>query len=524
MNQIEVRQTGENREGKRKPLTKEEQRRVQQLLDNAEAGSSALDSASRVVACTELAKAYQSSNKKKATELLETALTTTRDLQFESANPGLNDRLRRQLEQRVVRDFAALAPERLADLMEEIPSDVRPLALEQLIPYYGKTKQLHRANDLLMRTAQESEMPYGTASALMSLYPKDSDEVRSLFLASLASYQAHDHGSLRSNDDFPDMIAKFHQKLPPALLKQAADEVLAQAKKADEKSEGSNIALASNKGAVSFNSVYDFRLFQLLPTLQRIDPKAAESLMKERQDVNTLASKYPDGMDSLKSDEGQGSGNMMMSVGMGSGGGPRGGPQGPSPMEMQRMAQVTEDAQKHPQDALANAASLGPEAGIHAYLSIARATQKSDPSAARTALSKASVLVEKVALEQQLISSQTITDLYLKMGENEKAKDSLDQALSIAERLYKKDTDADDPNLAPKAFWASTNGYRSILSSAGKLDPAWATNLLKDVPDDGIRVFNQIAMANAISGAGGEGFQIITATKNGVQMTFMNGN
>ena len=134
------------------------------------------------------------------------------------------------------------------------------------------------------------------------------------------------------------------------------------------------------------------------------------------------------------------------------------------------------------------------------------------------------MLVEKVALEQQLISSQTITDLYLKMGENEKAKDSLDQALSIAERLYKKDTDADDPNLAPKAFWASTNGYRSILSSAGKLDPAWATNLLKDVPDDGIRVFNQIAMANAISGAGGEGFQIITATKNGVQMTFMNGN
>jgi hypothetical protein len=523
MNRIEVRQSGENREVKPKPLTKDDQRRVQQLLDGAEAGSAALDSASRVVACTELAKAYQASNKKKAVELLETALAATRNLQFESPNQRFNDRLRGQLEQRVVRDFAALAPERLNELTDEMTSDVRAHALEQLMPYYGKTKQLRRANDLVMQVAQESEMPYGTASALMSLYPKDSNEARSLFLASLASYQAHEHSNMRSNDDFPDMIAKFHQQLPPALLKQAVDEVLTQAKKADEKSEGGNIALASGKGAVSFNSVYDFRLFQLLPTLQRVDPRAAESLMKERQDVNTLASKYPNGMDSLRGEEGQGS-NMMMTVGVGGGGGPRGGPQGPSPMEMQRMAQVSEDAQNHPQDALANAASLGPEAGMHAYLAIARATQKSEPGVARTALSKASGLIEKVALEQQLISSQTITDLYLKMGENEKAKDSLDQALEVANRLYKKDTDADDPNLAPKAFWASTNGYRSILSSAGKVDPAWATNLLKDVPDDGIRVFNQIAMANAIAGAGGGGFQIITATKNGVQMTFMNGN
>jgi tetratricopeptide (TPR) repeat protein len=528
MNQVQVQQGGPADTGKPKPLTKEEQRRVQQLLEGAEAGTASLDAASRIISYTELARAYQLSDKKKAVELLESALSSTRNLQLESANERLNDQLKRQLMQRVVRDFSAVAPERLDALMDEVPAETRANAIELLIPYYGKTNQLGRANELVMRVAQEGEMPYPSASALMGLYGKDrSDEVRALFVSSLASYQAHEHtSSFRSGNDFPDMIAKFHEQLSNPLAKQAIDEVLAQAKKADEKTRGSSISLASGKGAVSFDSTYGFRLFQLMPTLRTIDPQAAEKLLKEQQDVNTLAAKYPDGMDSLRSGDGQ-SGNMLMTVGMGGGSGGgggarRGGPASASPLELQRMAQITEDAQKHPQDALANAAALSPELAGQAYVSIARVTQKSEPSVARAALAKASALLDKAPLEQQLIAAQNITDLYMKMGEKEKAKDTLDQSLAVANRMYKKDTDADDPNTAPKAYWASTNGYRSIMSNAGKIDSSWAMNLMKEVPDDGIRVFNQIAMANALLGTPGGGFQIITATKGGVSMTFMN--
>ena len=527
MNQVQVQQGGPAQSAKSKPLTKEEQRRVRQLLEGAEAGTASLDSASRIISYTELARAYQLTDKKKAVELLESALSSTRNLQLESANERLNDQLKRQLMQRVVRDFSAVAPERLDALMDEVPAETRANAIELLIPYYGKTNQLGRANELVMRVAQEGEMQYPSASALMGFYGKDrSDEVRALFVSSLASYQSHDHTTtLRSGSDFPDMIAKFHDQLPNALAKQAIDEVLAQARKADEKNGGASISLASGKGAVSFDSGYAFRLFQLMPTLRRVDPQAAEKLLKEQQDVNTLASKYPDGLDSLRSGDGQ-SGKMSMSVGLGGGGGggggPRGGPAMASPLEMQRMAQITEDAQKHPQDALANAAALSPELAGQAYLSIARVTQKSEPSVARAALAKASALLDKAPLEQQLIAAGNITDLYMKMGETEKAKDSLDQSLAVANRMYKKDTDADDPNTAPKAYWASTNGYRSIMSNAGKIDSAWAMNLMKEVPDDGIRVFNQIAMANALLGTPGGGFQIVTATKGGVSMTFMN--
>jgi hypothetical protein len=54
-----------------------------------------------------------------------------------------------------------------------------------------------------------------------------------------------------------------------------------------------------------------------------------------------------------------------------------------------------------------------------------------------------------------------------------------------------------------------------------KVDPAWAMNLLKQIQDDSIRVFNQIAMANAMAGSPSPGFQVISSFKNGgTQMMF----
>src|SRR5512147_3015020 len=75
---------------KPKPLTKEEQLRVKQLLESAEAGAAGLDPASRVISYAELARAYQLNDKKKAVELLELALPACRDLQLESADKRLN--------------------------------------------------------------------------------------------------------------------------------------------------------------------------------------------------------------------------------------------------------------------------------------------------------------------------------------------------------------------------------------------------------------------------------------------------
>ena len=515
---------GSAAEKKLKPLTKEQQLRVKQLLESAEAGTATLDGPSRVMSYSQLANAYQRTDKKKAIELLEAGLNATRDMQFESADRHLNDMLTQQLQRRIVTDFAALAPERLDPLMDQLSADTRAVALEFMVPYYGKTNQFQRVIDLVMSVSQASEMPYGSATALMALLGREhSDQVRALFVSSLASYQSHEHTNRFSTKDFPDMVAKFQDQLPTALLQQAVDEVLDQAKKQDEKMDGMTVSLASSKGAASFNSAYDFRLFQLAPALRRIDPERAEKMIQERQDVNTLSSKYPQGMNSFNPQDGSG-GNMSMSVGMGGGsggGGRAGGPPGPSAYERQQMGQIMEGAKKHPQDALASIATLGPEMGLQAYLQLARVAREDNPSVSEAALDKAKPLVEKVLLQQQMMAIQQISNVYVQLGDTDKAKSALESGLGVADRLYKKDTDGDNPNQAPKAYWASTNGYRAVLADAQKIDPAWATNLLKEIPDDGVRVFNQIAMANAISGGRTGDVQIISKFKNGgTQMMF----
>jgi hypothetical protein len=524
--QVQRIRTAGVQETRQKPLTKEQLLRVRQLLESAEAGTAALDAASRVVSYAELARAYQVVDRAKAIELLESGLTACRDLQLESSDQRLNAQLKHQLQQRTVRDLAALAPDRLDQLIEQLPADVRALALDPLISYYGKVNRLDRATEMVMSVAQESEMPYASALTLMGLLVRGrQDEVRSLFLSSLASYQIHEHPGLQPSRDFPDMVVKFQDQLPPAVVWQAADEVLAQAKKADEKSGGVNISIAAANGAASFGSAYDYRLFQMASVLRKLDPERAAKLLQDRQDVSTLASKYPDGMNSFRA--GDRHGDMSMSFGVGNG--PRGARSTPSPgpsvLERQRMAEIVADAPKHPQDALANAAVLSPPLAIGAYLTIARAAQIQAPSVARAALDRASALIDKVPLQQQLINIQQITSVYLQLQDDERAKRSLEQALEVADRLYKKDTNGDDPNRAPKAYWASTNGYKSILADAEKIDPAWAVTLLKEIKDDGIRVFNQVAMAEELIGKPPHDFQIISSFKDGgVQMMFSDGN
>ena len=94
------------------------------------------------------------------------------------------------------------------------------------------------------------------------------------------------------------MIAKAYGKVPNESVETAIDEVLSQAKKADEKNSDVSISLGFEKGAVQFKSSYDMQLFAVLPTLEQVDAEKAKRLLKESEDVNTFASKYPDGMNS----------------------------------------------------------------------------------------------------------------------------------------------------------------------------------------------------------------------------------
>ena len=539
--QVVQRQAQQARIGSSQPeaqkLTPEQRERAMQLLEGAAAGARSLDSGSRSYALMQVARVYQSIDKKKAIELLDEAITAAGEVARE------NDRLKRvgsELQEQVLKAMVPLAPEKAGEYVLQLDGRGREQVLEALVDYYQQQKKTDRALELVYRTGTEGEIPYGAASKIMeTMTIEQASEKQQLFTAALASYQDHDHadgGVSIGNGDFPDMIVRFSKGLPPALVHQAIDVVLDSARKRAEKQSGDaqpmTISIASAEGAVQMNSLYQYRLFQLLPVLRTIDPDEADKLLKEQTDVQTLLAKYPQGMNSVAPDRGDGAKghpsnvSMMVSSGSGGGGGaPRGGgprPGAMNPLEMQKAAKIAEDAEKHPQDALANAASLQSDpVRLGAYMSIAQATWKKQPSVARQALSKAADSIDKLEGDQQLMQYSHLARFYLRMGETDDAKKYIEKGMDAAGKIFKTDSNADDPNQAPKAYWPSVAGWKSLLSLGSEISPLWAATLLKEIPDDEARTLAQLGIATTLLQAEPSTTEIMTVTKNRNSMMIM---
>ncbi|HEX6880117.1 MAG TPA: hypothetical protein VF135_07120 [Terriglobales bacterium] len=509
-------------------LTPEQRERAMQLLDGAASGAAGLDSGSRAYSLIEVARVYQFIDKKKAVELLEQAMTAANEVGRE------NDHLKQvgsQLQQQVLQAMVPLAPERVDDLLNQLDAGGRERVLQALLNYYQREKKMDRALEVVYRIGAESEMPYGAVEKIMqSMTPEQAADKQQLFTASLASYRDHDHpGGTEAfgRGDFGDLVVRFAKDLSPALIHQAIDVVLDGARKDAEKQSsfgGMTYSIASAQGAVQLNSVYQYRLFQLLPTLRTIDPEQADRLLREQNDVQTLLAKYPQGMNSVAPDRGKdgpgGPGGPSFMIGpgpRGDGSGP--GPGGMNPLEMQKAAKIAADAEKHPQDSLANAGSIqDPSIRTSAYMSIAQATWKKQPSVARQALDKAADTIDKLSGEQQVTHYQELVSLYNRMGATDDAKKYIEKGMSAAAKVFKQDTNADDPNQAPKAYWPSVAGWRSMLSLASDISPLYAATLLKDIPDDEARTLCQLGIATALLRAQSPTTEIMTFNKDGERM------
>ena len=525
----------------KKKISPEQRERAMQLLDGAAAGAAGLDSGSRAYTLLQVARVYQATDKKKAVELLEQAMTSASEVGRE------NDRLKQvssRLQQEVLKTMVPLAPEKVDDLLVQLDARGREQVLQALLDYYEREKKMDRALEVVYRMGAEGEIPYYAAGKIMEkMKPEQAAEKQQLFTAALASYRDHDHsGNARfDNAGFPELITKFSKDVPASLIHQAIDVVLDATKKDSEKDAkdsggGVTFSIASAQGAVQMNSVYQYRLFQLVPVLRTIDPEEADRLLKEQSDVQTLLAKYPQGMNSVAPERGDGPGggggaSFMMTNGAGGrgpgsgGGGPRrgpGGPDAPSPMEMQKAAKIGEDAEKHPQDALASAASLQDvriRAG--AYMSIAQVSWKKQPGVASQALDKAAETIDKLDGEQQAMMYQDVVRLYMRMGETDDAKKYIEKGIASASKIYKDDENPDDPNQAPKAYWPSVAGWRSMLSLASEISPLWASTLLKEIPDDEARTLGQLSIATALLQAQAPMTEIMSFTKDGGKMMMM---
>jgi hypothetical protein len=116
----------------------------------------------------------------------------------------------------------------------------------------------------------------------------------------------------------------------------------------------------------------------------------------------------------------------------------------------------------------------------------------------------------------QMVATRQVPEIYLRLGDDEGARDSLDELIKIADKLYSIDSDADDPNQAFKAMWPSANLWRDCVALAAKLAAVRAEEIIRGIPDPEIRAFERITLANSLLGADIPSLSIIEKHKTGI--------
>src|SRR5262245_8283925 len=165
-----------------------------ELLKRAEVEAAALDGKMRAWALWQIGMAYQTSDRAKALDLFERALTSSRAIREDgsagkSANdpmllltghPPLSPGLR--LQAGIARSIVLLDPKRGDQIVEQIDPAARGDVLESLLVHQEKEKHFDEALETLKRITVQYEMPYDEAMRLMdNLKPGQSGDLMQLF-------------------------------------------------------------------------------------------------------------------------------------------------------------------------------------------------------------------------------------------------------------------------------------------------------------------------------------------------------
>jgi hypothetical protein len=257
-----------------------------------------------------------------------------------------------------------------------------------------------------------------------------------------------------------------------------------------------------------------------LPVLEDLDKSRAESLLRENAEVNHAFDKYPRGPQSmdpksfgdkpLPKDE---YGSVEVDVVEG---------EDPSAAAAEqaldsawaalqaKMEKVIAEVENDPQQAYQDAEELpltspfggnnySPRASVLGH--VAKDAIKKDPAIAKAAMGEMRKLIADMDMATQARLLFVVPNFYVEVGDLEEARNSIKELMKLADRLYARDTDASDPNLVFKGIWPSTALWRRCVEFAAKVSPAFAEEMLAQVPDAEIASFERVTYGGALAGA-----------------------
>src|SRR5579872_505417 len=497
-----------------KPKLSPAQEQGLRMLQAAQVEAASAKADMRALVLWQAAHAYRMIDPAKYSSTLEQAFRASLSIEKGEADceyPEETCEVKTWLQVHILRDMCSKTQcQKVRELLPSAEPSVRAAISRELISHYINMKDVGSAHELLNQFADSDDYPYESATELMLALPQE--ERLAIFWQAMHNYEQHSEKSA-SFDDVATMIFRFWREFPAPVVTEAIDKILKRAKDGDEAQQKSHVNLDTKKGSVQFSSQYQFRLFQLMPVLEEVDKSHAEALLRENTEVQSALKQYPEGLQSLDpvnyrdTPPRKGETHGFMSMGTSSANDPN---QAENDAKQKLQAQiqrqinvVNDEVATNPKQALSDAMNLpisgafGPDDCPRArgLINVARRSAKSDPDVTKAALDQLRKLMDSLSLWTQAEDLSSLPDLYLRMGDEENARKMLDALTAIANKLYSRDINSDDPNQAFKAFWPSTNLWRSCVRSANKLSPSPAEQIVGDIPDPEIKTFVRLVLA-----------------------------
>jgi hypothetical protein len=411
------------------------------------------------------------------------------------------------------------------DLIQQFLADAEPQAQHQMAEYLIQTyvagKDLERARELVTSLGSQNEYPYEAAMQLMRAMGKtQSLERNAIFAQALEAYgrQGESSSSGGGYEGMSGMVLRSWRDVPPSMVIEAIDEILRSAKELSRGSRNLHLTFSGSSGTVALSSLYEYRLFQLLPVLRELDQPRAQSIIEDDPNMKALLARFPQGFRDIRPDyqshpPKDGRSHAGDSLIMSSGDTPQ-----PAVNELlvearvqiaQKQGQIIAEAVGDPARAITDAMSLperpldGNSASPRAdtLLRIAQKLGGKRPNFAKEALAGSRKSLGESRLTARARNLHEIAEEYLRIGDAEDADTTITEAVQVAGALYARDSDSDDPNRVFKGAWPSTNEWRYCVQLAARYSLKNAQAIVAEIRDPEIAALETVYLANALLGA-----------------------
>jgi hypothetical protein len=313
-----------------------------------------------------------------------------------------------------------------------------------------------------------------------------------LFAAATTAY------NLRPTGQYPRLVAQHWRQVPQPMAESAVSAILnalLDKKKNDDESFLKTIS--GEKGSVTFSSRENAELFNLLHVIRAINPTKAEELLESRLELKNAVTRFPDGEDSLK---GTGDSGLSSSTTSGNRNPEVGGQMQLQALSNTRYSEAMTALKSDPDRALALIRDIPlKEQRARALAAVANRSAEKDEPKAKATLTQAFNLLDDIKDPEKTVDAYVaLAEAAHKIKDDERARLALDRALSGATELYKRDSNEESPNIAPREYWPSTQSYRRIVYRATEMYGADAEYVLPRITDPDLHLLASIEMARSL--------------------------